>query len=58
MSLRDKYDLHNKSSDAYKASSDTPATSKDNLVTNEEISLMVRKLNKFYKSRGKEKSSN
>ncbi|KAI5001069.1 hypothetical protein ZWY2020_011028 [Hordeum vulgare] len=57
MSLKDKYELHNKSSGAYKASSDTPATSSDNLVTNEEIGLMVRKFNKFYKSRGKERSS-
>ena len=57
MSLKDKDELHNKSSGAYKASCDAPATSKDNLVTDEEISLMVRKFNKFYKSRGKERSS-
>ena len=35
MSLKDKDELHNKSSGAYKASSDAPATSKDNLVTDE-----------------------
>ena len=57
MSLKDKDEVHNKSSGPYKASSDAPATSKDNLVTYEEISLMVRKINKFYKSRGKERSS-
>ena len=57
MSLKDKDELHNKSSGAYKASCDAPATSKDNLVTDEEISLMVRKFNKFYKSRGKDRSS-
>ncbi|KAI5016230.1 hypothetical protein ZWY2020_006081 [Hordeum vulgare] len=57
MSLKDKGGLHNKSIGAYKASSDTPATSNDNLVTNEEISLVVRKFNNFYKSRGKERSS-
>ncbi|KAI5022406.1 hypothetical protein ZWY2020_059136 [Hordeum vulgare] len=57
MSLKHKYELHNKSSGAYKASCDAPATSKDNLVSDEEISFMVRKFNKFYESRGKERSS-
>ena len=37
--------LITKISGAYKASSDAPPTSKDNLVTDEEISLMVRKFN-------------
>ena len=58
MSLKDKEELHTKSSGACKATSDTPSTSGVNLVTNEEISLMVKKFNKFYKSRGKERSSN
>lgn len=57
MLLKDKDELHNKSSSAYKASSDAPATSNANLVTNEEIRLMVRKFNKFYNNRGKERSS-
>lgn len=57
MSLNDKDELHNKSSDAYKSSVDSPTTSSDNLVTNEETSLLVRKFNKFYKSRGKEINS-
>jgi hypothetical protein len=58
MTLKDKEELHHKSSGAYKATSDAPATSNNNLVTNEEISLMVKKFNKFYKNRGKERSSN
>ena len=58
MSLKDKEELHNKSSGAYKASSDAPTTSSDKLVSNEEISLMVKNFNKFYKNRGKERSSN
>ena len=49
--------MHNKSSSAYKALCDIFATAKDNLVTHEEIRLMVRKFNKFYKSRGKDRSS-
>jgi len=58
MSLKDKKELHNKSSGTYIATSDTPATSSGNLVTNKEISLMVKKFNKFYKNRVKERSSN
>jgi hypothetical protein len=58
MSLKDKEELHNKSSGAYKASSDAPTTSSDKIVSNEEISLMVKNFNKFYKNRGKERSSN
>ena len=57
MSLKDKDELHNKSSGAYKATCYVPTTSKHNLVTDEEISLMVRKFNKFYKSRGKDRRS-
>lgn len=48
ISLRDKQEVHNKSSGAYKASTDAPAISNGNLVINEEISLMVKKFNKFY----------
>jgi len=58
MSLKDKEELHNKSIGAYKATSDTPASSNDNFVTNKEISLMVKKFNKIYKNRGKKRSSN
>ena len=57
MSLKDKEEIHNKSSGAYKASSDAPTTSSDKLVSNEELSLMVKNFNKFYKSRSKERSS-
>src|SRR4051812_40500074 len=57
MSLKDKEEIHNKSSGAYKASSDAPTTSSDKLVSNEEISLMVKNFNKFYKNRSKERSS-
>jgi hypothetical protein len=57
MSLKGKEELHNKSSGAYKASSDAPTTSSDKLVSNEEISLMVKTFNKFYKSRSKDRSS-
>ena len=41
MSLKDKDELHNKSSGAYKASGDAPTTSSDKLVSNEEISVMI-----------------
>ena len=47
MSLEEKDELQNKSSGAYKASVNAPATSSDNHVSNEEISLMVRKFKKF-----------
>jgi hypothetical protein len=58
MSLKDKEELHNKPSGAYKASRDALTTSSDKLVSNEEISLMVKRFNKPYKNRGKERSSN
>jgi hypothetical protein len=57
MSLKDKDELHNKSSGAYKASRDAPTTSSEKQVSNEELSLMVKNFNKFYKSRSKERSS-
>jgi hypothetical protein len=57
MTLKDKEELHNKTSGAYKATSDAPTTSSDKLVSNEGISLMVKNFNKFYKNRGKERSS-
>jgi hypothetical protein len=57
MSLKDNDELHNKSSGAYKATSDAPTTPSDNLVSNEELSLMVKNFNKFYKNRSKERSS-
>ena len=57
MSLKDKEDLHNKSSGAYKASSEAPTTSSDKLVSSEELRLMVKNFNKFYKSRSKDRSS-
>ena len=57
MSLKDKEELHNKSSGAYKASCDAPTTSSEKQVFNEELSLMVKNFNKFYKSRSKERSS-
>ena len=50
MSLKHKEELHNKCSGAYKASSDALTTSSDKLVSNEEISLMVKNFNTFYKS--------
>ena len=49
MSLKDKEVLHNKSSGAYKASSDAPTTSSEKWVSNEELSLMVKNFNKLYK---------
>ena len=55
MSLKDKEELHNKSSGAYKASSDAPTTWSDKLVSNE-LSLMVKNFNNFYKSRSKDRS--
>src|SRR3989337_1323318 len=57
MSLKDKEELHNKSSGAYKASCDAPTTSSEKQAFNEELSLMVKNFNKFYKSRSKERSS-
>ena len=42
MSLKDKEEIHNKSSGAYKVSSDAPTTSSDMVVTNYEIRLMVK----------------
>lgn len=41
MSLKDKDELQNNSSGAYKASSDAPTTSSYKLVSNEELSSMV-----------------
>ena len=43
MSLKDKEELHNKSSGSYIASTIAPTTSSDKLVSNEEISLMVKR---------------
>src|SRR3990170_1196552 len=57
MSLKDKEELHNKSSGAYKASCDAPTSSSEKQAFNEELSLMVKNFNKFYKSRSKERSS-
>src|SRR5215216_973340 len=57
MSLKDKEELHNKSSGAYKASCDAPASSSEKQAFNEELSLMVKNFNKFYKNRSKERSS-
>ena len=57
MSLKAKEELHNKSSGAYKASYDAPTLSSEKQAFNEELSLMVKNFNKFYKSRSKERSS-
>src|SRR3954463_2879649 len=57
MSLKDKEELHNKSSGAYKASCEAPTSSSEKQNFNEEFSLMVKNFNKFYKSRSKERSS-
>ena len=57
MSLKDKEELHNKSSGAYKASCAAPTSSWEQQTFNEELSLMVKNFNKFYKSRSKERSS-
>ncbi|XBJ10719.1 hypothetical protein VPH35_015530 [Triticum aestivum] len=57
MSLKDKEELHNKSSGAYKASYDAPTSSSEKQTFNEELSLMVNNFIKFYKSRSKERSS-
>ena len=57
MSLKDKEELHNKSSGAYKASCDAPTSPSEKQAFNEELSLMVKNFNKFYKSRRKERSS-
>ncbi|XBI48125.1 hypothetical protein VPH35_111936 [Triticum aestivum] len=57
ISLKDKEELHNKSSGAYKASSEAPTSSNEKQTFNEELSLMVKNFNKFYKSRSKERSS-
>ena len=50
MSLKDKEEIHNKSSGAYKASCDAHDTSSEKQVFNEELSLMVKNFIKFYKS--------
>ena len=57
MSLKDKEELHNKSSGAYKASCDAPTSSSEKEAFNEELSLMVKNFNKFYKNISKERSS-
>ena len=57
MSLKDKEELHNKSSGAYKASCEAPTSSSEKQTFNEELSLMVKNFNKFYKSISKERSS-
>src|SRR4051812_2314776 len=57
MSLKDKEELHNKSSGAYKASCEAPTSSSEKQDFNEELSLMVKNFNKFYKSRSKYRSS-
>ena len=41
MSLKDKEELHNKSSGAYKASCEVPTSSSEKQTFNEELSLMV-----------------
>ena len=56
MSLKDKEELHNKSSGAYKASCEAPTSSSEKQDFNEELSLMVKNFNKFYKSRSKDRS--
>src|SRR3989337_4432465 len=56
-SLKDKEELHNRPSGAYKASCDAPTTSSEKQAFNEELNLMVKNFNKFYKSRSKERSS-
>ena len=56
MSLKDNEELHNKSSGAYKASCEAPTSSSEKQTFNEELSLMVKNFNKFYKSRSKERS--
>ena len=57
MSLKDKEELHNKSSSAYKGSCEAPTSSSEKQTFNEELILMVKNFNKFYKSRSKERSS-
>ena len=57
MSLKDKEELHNRSSDVYKASCEAPTLASEKQTFNEELSLMVKNFNKFYKSRSKERSS-
>ena len=57
MSLKDKEELHNKSSGAYKASCEAPTSSSEKQTFNEELSLMVKNFKKFYKSISKERSS-
>ena len=57
MSLKDKEELHSKSSGAYKASCEAPTSSSEKQTFNEELSLMVKNFKKFYKSRIKERSS-
>src|SRR3954462_1732479 len=57
MSLKDKEELHNKSSGAYKASCEPPTSSSEKQTFNEELSLTVKNFNKFYKRRSKETNS-
>ena len=55
--LKDKEELHNKSSGAYKASCDAPTSSSEKHAFNEEFCLMGKNFNELYKSRSKERSS-
>ena len=57
MSLKDKEELHNKCSGAYKTTCGAPTTSSQKQDFNEELSLMMKNFNKLYKSRSKERSS-
>ena len=45
MSLKDKEELHNKSSGSYKASCDAPTSSSEEKAFNEELILMVKNFN-------------
>ena len=47
MSLKDKEELHNKSSGAYKASCEAPTSSSEKQTFNEELSLMVKQRKKL-----------
>ena len=47
MSLKDKEELHNKSTGAYKSSCEAPTSSSEKQTFNEELSLMVKNFNKF-----------
>lgn len=60
MTLKDKEELHcQSSSSAYKATSDTPNTSSGKLkdVSGEELGIMVRNFNKFYKNKFKDREA-